>query len=311
MTCAGNEASAEIFRSIPRQSPTERFPLGAVLGTSEAVKLALAALLVPTVAVAGGVGYAQATGYFKKDQRPTLYQPLNLLDARDVTAWCSSTSDPLNDQLTFGFKGSVKIDEVKVTTGNNFDEHTFSTFGRAKKLSLKGPVGGQAFTVADQRGPQSITFNPPLEGARFTLEILDQYGADDIDQPVCVTDIVFISEGKPLNGSWLTNKLKYDKQIQATMGTWFGGYPNNPNHFLSFFFDGTFRYSFEPFDDKMGKPKTVEGTYEVTASKLTFDVGGKKMSTRYVREAGKKGGAVLTFENDVPEDLKQAWRTVP
>ena len=37
--------------------------------------------LVSLDAAAAGVGFAQATGYFKKDTRPTLYQPLNLLDA--------------------------------------------------------------------------------------------------------------------------------------------------------------------------------------------------------------------------------------
>jgi len=272
----------------------------------------LAVLAFPALALAGtGIGYAQATGYFKKDSRPTLYQPLGLLDARDVTAWCSPTSDPLNDHLTFGFKSDVKIEELKITTGNNFDEHTFAEFGRAKKLSLKGPHGGQTFTLQDQRGPQSVTFNPPLEGARFTLEILDQYAPDDLEQPVCLTDVVFVSEGKPLNGNWMTTKLKYDKHVQSVLGTWFAGYEGNPHHFLSFFYDGTFRYTFEPVDDKAGKPKTVEGGYEITGSKLTFDLGGKKSAMRYNMDPGKRGGHQLTLDGDVPPDLQQTWRSVP
>ncbi len=272
----------------------------------------VAVLAFPAAALAGsGIGYAQATGYFKKDARPTLYQPLNLLDARDATAWCTSTSDPLNDHLTFGFKSDVKIEEIKITTGNNFDEHTFAEFGRAKKLALKGPHGGQTFSVQDTRGPQSVTFSPPLEGARFTLEILDQYAADDLDQPVCLTDVVFISEGKPLNGNWMTTKLKYDKHVQSVLGTWFAGYEGNPHHFLSFFYDGTFRYTFEPVDDKAGKPKSVEGGYEVTGSKLTFEIGGKKSAMRYNKDPGKRSGYQLTLDGDVPEELKQTWRSVP
>ena len=37
-------------------------------------------------AEAAPVGYAQASGYFKKDSRPSLYQPLNLLDGREATS---------------------------------------------------------------------------------------------------------------------------------------------------------------------------------------------------------------------------------
>src|SRR4051812_16418461 len=97
---------------------------------------ALAALLAAP-AFAGGIGYAQATGYFKKDSRPTLYQPLNLLDARDATAWCSATSDPLNELLTFGFNGAVRLDELRINSGNNFDANTWNDYSRARKLVIR------------------------------------------------------------------------------------------------------------------------------------------------------------------------------
>src|SRR6476659_1473728 len=104
-------------------------------------------LAVSSAAVAAppGVGYAQATGYFKKDSRPTLYQPLNLLDGRDNTAWCSPTGDPLNDHLTFGFKGPEKIEELRISTGNNFNADTWGQFGRAKKIEIRGKSGSKTF----------------------------------------------------------------------------------------------------------------------------------------------------------------------
>ena len=49
-------------------------------------------LAVPSVALAAPVGYAQATGYYKQSSRPTLYQPLNLLDGRETTGCMSVTS---------------------------------------------------------------------------------------------------------------------------------------------------------------------------------------------------------------------------
>src|SRR4051812_32198402 len=105
--------------------------------------LTLAAL---PAAAAPSVGYAQATGYYKHDTRPSLYQPLNMLDGREVTAWCSRTADHLQDILSFGFKGTAKVDEVRVYTGNGFDDATFKQFGRAKKLLVKTPHGATTFT---------------------------------------------------------------------------------------------------------------------------------------------------------------------
>lgn len=272
-------------------------------------------LLIAVPAAAGPIGYAQATGYFKKDSRPTLYQPLNLLDGRDATAWCSPTSDPLGELLSFGFKGPTRIDEIKITTGNNFDENAFQLFSRAKKLQVKAAKGSQSFTVVDQRGPQTITFNPPIEGSRITIEVLDHYAAEDLDQPVCITDVIFVSEGKPLDGSWLTTKLKYDKNSAPLLGSWFAGFDGTPDRFLAFHFDGTFRYSYEPFDTRNSKEKVIEGTYEASATRLTFEIPGTKgkVGLKYSRDENKKGkgGYTLSLEGEVPEDFKGTFRSVP
>lgn len=254
------------------------------------------------------IGYAQATGYFKKTSRPTLYQPLNLLDGRESTAWCSTSGDPLSERLTFGFKGTAQIDEVRVYTGNGFDEATFAEFGRARKLSIKGPEGGHDFTIADQRGLQAVSFDNPLRGSEFTVEVLDIFPPEDLDQPTCITDIVFYSEGKPLNGSWLTQKLKYDKATASFLGTWFAGSEGAPDKFLSFYFDGTYRYVYEPYD-RPKDAKLLQGSYDVTSSKVSFTVPGKgRVSLPFTRELKGEAGRTLKFSGDVPEDLKHPFR---
>ena len=276
-------------------------------------RAAALAALCATPALAGPIGYAQATGYFKQDTRPTLYQPLNLLDAREATAWCSPTSDPLNDQLTFGFKDSAKIDEIRIYTGNGFSEQTFQEFSRAKKFSIKGPAGAQGFTVADQRGLQAVEVNPPIVGSEVSIEILDQYPAEDPDQPVCITDIVFYSDGKALNGNWLAPKLKFDKQQAPYLGTWFAGYDGAPDRFLSFYFDGTYRYHFDPFDKDKQKEKVLAGSYEISGSRITLEIPGKGKVSAKVRSdprSGGKAGRSLDIEGDVPDDLKQKFRSV-
>lgn len=272
----------------------------------------LAASLSASMALAGGpIGYCQATGYYKQESRPTLYQPLNLLDGRDNTAWCSPTSDPLNELLTFGFNSPVRVDELKITTGNNFDENNWNQFARAHKFAIKSGKQTQTFTVEDIRGPQTITLKPPMVGSRFRVEVLDQFPAEDPDQPVCVTDFVFMSEGKPLNGPWLTTKLKYDKYEALVLGTWYAGYPGTPDRFLSFNFDGTWHYSYEPFDETRAQPKKVDGTYDISASRMTLEVAGKKKAVKFTKDTTKSGGFTLTLDGELPDDLKAAWRSTP
>ncbi|HEY8208662.1 MAG TPA: hypothetical protein VIG99_14330 [Myxococcaceae bacterium] len=282
--------------------------------------LLLSGALAPLSPAMGapGVGYATSPSYYKKDARPTLYQPLNLLDARELTVWCSRGSDAQEDPIRIGFRGLATIDEVRVYTGNGTDDDTFSEFSRAKKLSLKGPTKGTSFTLADQRGLQAVTLNPPLQGEQFTLEIVDAYTADDPESPVCLTDVVFYSEGKPLNGNWLTQKLKYDKGHAQVLGTWYAGYKGAPDRYLSFFFDGTFRFLYEPFEKKHGlKERNYSGEYEVRGNTVVLTFGGRRVSGKLSQTKGGNpdefddtpAGRGITFEGkDVPDDFKQPFR---
>lgn len=282
--------------------------------------LLLGALSAPSALGAPGVGYATSPSYYKKESRPTLYQPLNLLDARELTVWCSRSSDFGLDPIRFGLRGLAKIDEVRVYTGNGTDDDTFQEFHRAKKLSLKSPTRGTTFTVADQRGLQAITLNPPLQGEQFTLEIVDTYPSDEVEAPVCLTDVVFYSDGKPLNGSWLTQKLKYDRSRAQILGTWYSGYKGAPERYLSFFFDGTYRFVYDPFEKKLhGKQeRSYGGDYEVHGNTVVLQVPGKGRVSGRLSSGGPAkptefdtpGARTISFEGgkDVPDDFKQPYR---
>lgn len=267
---------------------------------------------LPALASSPTIGFAQATGYYKQSSRPTLYQPLNLLDGRELTAWCSRTGDHLEDRLTFGFKDAVQIDEVRIYTGNGFDDSTFQEFGRARQLALEGPEGAQSFTVADSRGLQSVRLSPPVTGAHMTLDILDVYAPEDPEMPVCITDIVFYSKGKPLNGSWLTTRLKYDSGRAPVLGTWFGGSEGAPDHFLVFYFDGTFSLSIEPWDPDAPRQR-FRGRYTATNTRITLEVNrgvGRKVARVTRKEEGDARRRTLTLEGGgLPEAFAQTWRS--
>ena len=278
------------------------------------IALLLAGTAPRAAGTAAPIGYAQATGYFKKDSRPTLYQPLNLLDAREITSWCSTGGDPLADTLFFGFKGVARIDEVRIYTGNGFDEQTFRDFNRARKIGIKAPGVSRTVTLEDHRGLQAFSLDPPLDTPELSFEVLDVYPAeDDPDVPVCLTDVVFYSNGKPLNGSWLTQKLKYDRDRAALLGTWFGGYEGAPDRYLSFYYDDTYRMAYEPYDDD-AKKRVYSGGFDATSTRITIDVPGKgKIPLKFKRESkvDEKGAPywLLTFEGNVPDDLKQTFRS--
>jgi hypothetical protein len=273
----------------------------------------LAVVLGASMAPASpSVGYAQATGYFEQASRPTRYQPLNLLDGREATAWCSPTGDPLNELLTFGFSVPVRLEELRITTGNNLDPSTFAGFARARKLLVHAGKETRTVEVEDRPGPQAVRLEPPLMAARLRVEVVDQFPAEEPDQPVCLSDLVFVAGGKPLNGPWLAARLKYDPASAPLLGTWYAGYEGAPDRFLSFHFDGTFRASFEPFDPSARPPRALEGTYDADAGRVVFQVQGRRSVVTASRVPGKAGGSILgLLGSAVPADLQGPWRSVP
>lgn len=270
--------------------------------------LLLFAVLPAAVHAAPDLGYAQASSYFKREARPTQYQPLHLVDGKETTAWCSGSADPLVERLTFGFKEEVRVDEVRVYTGNGADEETWKGFARAKKLSVKTLGGGATLSLQDERGLQAVALKTPLAGTEFTVEVLDLFPADDFDQPTCISDVVFYSAGKPLNGSWLSPRLKYDRTLSPLLGTWYAGSPRAPTFFLSVYVDGSWRFAHEPWDAPRDA-RHLSGTYDVTGSSLTLTLANGDKVT--LRPEKRKGGEGVVLEGAVPDELKQSWRAAP
>lgn len=265
----------------------------------------------PALAAQPSVGYAQASDYLEKDSHPERYHPLNLLDGRDTTVWCAPEGGS-SGPLTIGFKGVATVDEVRLYTGNGSDREAFKANARAKKLTLQGKESARSFTVEDKRGTQTVPLNPAISGAWFTLEVVDTFPGAEPNAPVCLTDIVFYSEGQPLNGTKLAPKLKYEARTAPLLGTWYAGHEGAPDRFLSFYVDGTYQFVHEPLDGE--EPTTLTGTYTVSGSKLTLELPKKgKVSVRFQREEAEdaSGGHTLTLEGELPEAWKAPFRNRP
>jgi hypothetical protein len=258
------------------------------------------------------VGYAQAADYLEKDAHPERYSPVNVLDGRDTTVWCAPEGQGARPVMTIGFKGVATVDEVRLYTGNGSDRDSYKSYARAKKIALEGKDTARSFTVEDKRGLQTIPLNPPVSGAWLTLEVKDTFPGSERQAPVCLTDLVFYSGGKPLNGAKLTPSLKYDARTAALLGTWFAGLEGAPDRFLSFYVDGTYRLVREPLGG--GEPSVSTGGYTASSSRLSLELPKKgKVSTRFVREeaGGAAGGYTLTLEGELPDEWKEPFRSHP
>ncbi|MHA7629579.1 discoidin domain-containing protein [Corallococcus sp. M7] len=181
-------------------------------------RLSLACLLFvsPSVLAAAPAapGYAQAEAWLEKEARPDHYVPLNLLDGRDTTVWCAEGEKP--SHVFIGFKEPVTLDEVRVYTGDGTSRDAFKANGRVRKFTLTSVDASRSVTVQDKRGLQAVPLSQPLFGARFILEVADRFPGAKEDSPVCLTDLVLYSGGKPLNGPALATRYKYDARVSRS-----------------------------------------------------------------------------------------------
>ncbi len=275
-------------------------------------RLLLASLLFATAAHAAPnvpPGYVQTADWLDRTSQPERYGPLNVLDGRDSTAWCASGESPA--AFTFGFKEIVAVDEVRVYTGDGTDRAAFKARARARKLTLTGVKDARSVSVEDKRGLQSVPLKPALRGARFTLEVADRFPGAKDDAPVCVTDIIFYSGGKPLNGTWLAPKLRYNARLAPLLGTWFGGLKGAPHRFLSFYLDGTYSFTEEPLEGEVSS--TVSGAYTLSGEKLTLEVPSHgRVTVRFPKgdaEGTRAPDASLEFDGPVSEAWGREFRS--
>ncbi|RKH44865.1 discoidin domain-containing protein [Corallococcus sicarius] len=278
--------------------------------------LSVASLLLvsPSVLAAAPAapGYAQAEAYVDKDSRPERHAPLNLLDGRDTTAWCAEGEKPTN--IIIGFKDPVTLDEVRVYTGDGTSRDAFKAKGRVRKFTLTSVEASRSVTVQDKRGLQAVPLSQPLFGARFVLEVADRFPGTQEDAPVCLTDLILYSGGKPLNAPSLATRYKYDAKVAPLLGTWFGGHEGAPERFLSFFVDGTWRFSLEPLETR--EPTTVvTGTYTVSGQRVTLDIPKKgRVPATFERSPasdGPKASASLTLNGALPAEWGSDFRNHP
>ncbi len=244
---------------------------------------------------AAPVGWVKATSTYKSDSRPTLYQPLLLLDGRQNTAWCAGVpGDGVGETVTVGFKGVATIDELRIATGDGKDEETWKAHNRVRKLVVHEERFNREIILADNRELQSYKFDPPIEGERLFFEIAAVYRGSAEGAVTCLSDIVFVNNGKPIDGPFLADKLGYDRGRAQVMNMWASGPEGTPEKFLSLYYDGTFHFRYVPIDpDVQGKRLSGEYRYEGGRLLLKYP-GADWIDAKAKRERiGREDGSVV------------------
>lgn len=276
----------------------------------------VAVSFAPVAAWAGppAVAYARASSQLKLDTKPSLFLPLNMLDGNPKTVWCEGADgDGVGESVNVGFKGHLDVDEIRITTGDARDAASFKAHGRAKQLDLKTDEKRYSFSVVDNTTPQSFKFDS-FNVDRLTVEIAEVVPGEGEEKSVaCIADVLFLSKGKVVNGAIMDGKFGYDKGRAALMGAWYGGPSGARDKFLDFNYDGTYWYSFKPFDPEI-KAEAFGGRYTFDGERLRFELPSKKwVEVRTEPRANSEGTAVLEVESKpgIEKTLADKWNDRP
>jgi hypothetical protein len=214
--------------------------------------------------------------------------------------------------VVIGFVGEASFDEVRITTGDARDPAAFKTHRRVTALLLKTQEAKHRLGLVESRNAQSFKFEAPIEAERVTLEITGVSSGEGPDDAACLSDVVFLSKGKPLNGPFLSDKLRHERGRAQLMGTWYAGAEGARDRFLDFYFDGTFRYAFKPFDPEE-KPVTIQGDYTFDGERLRLKLPAKGwVEEKTAPRAGAHGNRLLDLASkELKGTLAAAWSEAP
>ena len=228
------------------------------------------------------------------------------------TAWCAASSDAQADALSLGFATMVAVDEVRIGTGNQVDTATFHASARPRKFVLRTDGRASTFSVADTEGIQSVKLDAPLQGAVFTLEVLDVEPAEDPAAPACISEVELVSHGKPIPHPKKA-LLQWNPDRARLLGIWYAGDESNPDQSLAFFIDGSWLYRAVVYDEPT-RPKTIAGTWGLDKKGLWMKApgSGKGRVTPQVETKSDprgKGRSTLQLKGGVPARCASSFAT--
>ena len=268
-------------------------------------------LLGVVLSAAPALGFVQTTDWYERASTPAHFQPLRLVDGDLRTAWCAASSDAQADALTFGFSAMVAVDEVRIGTGNQADTGAFHASPRPRKFVLRTDGRASTFSVADTEGLQTVKLDTPLQGTVFTLEVLDVEPAEDPAASACVSEVQFVSHGKPIPDP-KKSLLVWNPDRARLLGIWYSGDEGNPDQSLAFYVDGSWQLATVVYGEPT-RPKTTSGTWGLDKKGLWMKAptsGKGRVTPEFETKADArgKGRTTLQLKGGVPAAMRVPFR---
>jgi len=209
---------------------------------------------------AAEVFYARSNGSLESGEKPGRYGALNILDDNHGTVWCSAgTGEGARIEIVFSEK--VDIDRMVVFTGNQASKKSYADFSRVREMQLRESDMTHSVQLADKLGPQPLDFDPPISTRRLVIEMLAGFRGKD-KRHICISDIVFYSGKRALNGKKLRPFIKKSNTFFDFLDTWVSGPEYGKNRELVLGVRKTYTFAYVP-SDPMEQAVMLNGAFRI------------------------------------------------
>ncbi len=144
------------------------------------------------------------------------HRAAHLFDGSPTNAWVEGTdSDGTGEVLKFDLSGEAPAEKLVMLNGYHRSEEHYKSNARIKAFSIKTENDKpQKFTLRDDMSPQILTFDPPLSGKNYEIEVLSVFKGEK-RKDLAISELTFIrSDGT----AWRVN-TSAEKAPLSGLGT--------------------------------------------------------------------------------------------
>lgn len=131
------------------------------------------------------------------------YRAANLFDGSPTNAWVEGANgDGMGEVIKFDLTTEAPAAKLVMQNGYHRSEEHYKANARVQSFSIKTENDkSQKFTLSDDMTPQILTFDPPLSGKNYEIEILSVFAGEKY-KDLAISELTFI---RPDDNAWRVN----------------------------------------------------------------------------------------------------------
>ena len=121
------------------------------------------------------------------------YRAANLFDGSQANAWVEGTEgDGTGEVIKFDLSSEAPAEKLVMLNGYHRSEEHYKSNARVKAFSIKTENDKpQKFTLRDDMTPQILTFDPPLSGKNYEIEVRSVFKGEK-NKDLAISELTFI-----------------------------------------------------------------------------------------------------------------------